>query len=313
MSQTPIQPNRPERDIGVLSHLISSKQWDAVLGGSEAITRYPLISREQCQINSFEFETVTLDPQVGKQVRRCQQGLSYKETLGQQFCLEMVKIPSGTFLMGAAESGKAGFYPYLQHKATLTSFFISKYPITQMQWLTVAVLPPLQRMLPLRPSYCCGLHHPVEQVSWYEATEFCLRLTRLTGRLYRLPTEAEWEYACRAGSHTPFHFGNSIMPELANYNVRAGTTIPHNRFSQTTTPVGSFPFANAFGLCDMHGNVWEWCNDKEIQSDLYLPVGLRGGAWSSSAEQCHSSFRYSMNAQSYSNDVGFRVVCKLAN
>jgi formylglycine-generating enzyme required for sulfatase activity len=309
MSEPPIPPNQPEQDIGVLGRPTFANWWDAVLGGPEAITQYPLIPRRQCQLEPFNFTTLTLEGKEQKPFSR--QGRRYQEAFGRQFCLEMVRIAGDTFLMGSAESGQAGMFPYLQHKATVAPFFISQYPITQMQWLTIAVLPPLERMLPLMPSYFQGASHPVEQVSWYEATEFCARLSRLTGRCYRLPMEIEWEYACRAGSHTAFHFGDHITPWIANYRgtVTEASGQVRPLFRQTTTSVGSFPYANAFGLYDMHGNVWEWCNDKTEQ-DLFLPIGLRGGAWSSPPAQCQSSFRYSMDAKGRSSDVGLRVVCQ---
>ena len=105
-----------------------------------------------------------------------------------------------------------------QHEVTVKSFFMGKYPVTQAQWKVVAALPQVNRKLNPDPSIFKGNDRPVETVSWYYAVEFCDRLSKLTGKSYRLPSEAEWEYACRAGTTTPFHFGKIITTDLANYN-----------------------------------------------------------------------------------------------
>lgn len=308
-----MQPNKPDKDAPVLGSLPSARAWDVVLGGPEAAKQRLKILPVKDRITVFEFETVTVNARGQELNRRRQQTSSYMEYLNQQVRLEMVAIPGGTFLMGAAESGNEGFWPYLQHRATVAPFFMSKYPITQAQWIAIARLAPVKRPLPLNPSYFQGSNRPVEQVSWYDAMEFCARLSRLTTLPYRLPNEIEWEYACRAGTLTPFHFGQTITPELANYNgtyaYQEGS--PRGLFRQETTPVGSYNFANSFGLYDMHGLVWEWCNYTEWrdEDEPFLPLVLRGGSWFSNPRQCHSSFRCSMDAMARSNDVGFRVVC----
>ena len=140
---------------------------------------------------------------------------------------------------------------------------MGKYPVTQAQWRFVAAqLPQVNRELEIDPSRFKGDNLPVETISWLDAEEFCQRLSHHTGRLYRLPSEAEWEYACRAGTTTPFHFGETISPEFANYNGEY--TYGNGEkgvYRKQTTPVGSFQVANPFGLYDIHGNVWEWCAD----------------------------------------------------
>ena len=202
---------------------------------------------------------------------------------------------------------------------------MGKYPVTQAQWKVVASLPQVNRFLKPNPSQFKGDNRPVECVSWYDAVEFCDRLSQHTNRTYRLPTEAEWEYACRAGTTTPFHFGKTITAELANY--RATETYgdgPKGEYRQQTTPVDHFGVANAFGLCDMHGNVWEWCLDhchnnyKGAPDDgsawLTYDEGasvLRGGSWDFSPCNCRSASRNCTYPGFDFNSFGFRVMCEL--
>ncbi|MEO0968614.1 MAG: formylglycine-generating enzyme family protein [Cyanobacteria bacterium J06639_18] len=197
----------------------------------------------------------------------------------------------------------------------LKSFFMGKYPVTQAQWKAVAALPQVRRDLKTQPSHFKGNNLPAEQVSWNDAVEFCARLSNYTGREYRLSSEAEWEYACRAGTTTPFHFGETITPELVNYNQSINKT----------TPVGQF-LPNAFGLYDMHGNVWEWCQDSWDENYNRAPTDgsdwinnnnryrcLRGGSWGDNSELCRSASRSFDNWGARGNglDVGFRVVCRV--
>jgi formylglycine-generating enzyme required for sulfatase activity len=210
-----------------------------------------------------------------------------------------------------------------QHEVTFANtFFMAKYPITQAQWRAVAAMPQVERELNSAPSRFKGDNRPVEQVTWYDVVEFCARLSQHTGRDYRLPTEAEWEYACRAGTTTPFHFGETITSDLANYraNVTYGSG-PKGEYRRQTTEVGSFP-ANAFGLYDMHGNVIEWCQDWWHENYEGSPTDgstwqegdstrrvLRGGSWDDLPEYCRSAFRDGLAPDDTSDDVGFRVVC----
>jgi formylglycine-generating enzyme required for sulfatase activity len=171
------------------------------------------------------------------------------------------------------------------------------------------------------PSRFKGNNRPVERVSWNDAVTFCERLSQKTQKYYRLPSEAEWEYACRAGTTTPFYFGESITPELVNYdgNYTYGSA-PKGQYRQQTTDVGSFP-PNAFGLYDMHGNVWEWCQDDYINSYNNAPTDgsaltgrsstklLRGGSWYSLPGNCRSAYRTIYFLDNYFGLIGFRVVC----
>ncbi|NJL64727.1 MAG: formylglycine-generating enzyme family protein [Methylacidiphilales bacterium] len=249
--------------------------------------------------------------------------------------LEMVLIKGGTFTMGAPETEEGSNDDERpQHKVTVPTFFMGKYSVTQAQWEFVASLPQVNRELKSDPSYFKGENRPVEQVSWFEAVEFCDRLTQHTKRPYRLPSEAEWEYACRAGTTTPFHFGETITTDLANYR---GTDKEEYKWSgsygrgskgiyrEETTEVGHFGVANAFGLYDMHGNVWEWCADQWHDNYEEAPTDgsawidsnsnnnqsrlLRGGSWYYNPLYCRSAYRYINFPDFVSTDVGFRVVC----
>lgn len=251
--------------------------------------------------------------------------------LGDGIALEMVAIPRGTFLMGSPQDEKDSFNDERpQHEVTVSNFFMGKYPITQSQWRAVASRTDLKvrQDIDLNPSYFQDRPdsdcRPVERVNWYDAIEFCARLSKLTGGEYRLPSEAEWEYACRAGTTTPFYFGETITRELANYD--AGYTYarePNGEYWEETTPVGQFP-PNAFGLYDMHGNVWEWCADTwhdnydgaPTDGSTWIENGnasrspLRGGSWGSKPNNCRSAMRDDPARRGCRiNNVGFRVVC----
>ena len=191
----------------------------------------------------------------------------------------------------------------------------------------MAKLPQIDQPLETNPSRFQGDNHPVEQVSWYDAVEFCERLSAHTGLKYDLPTEAEWEYACRAGTTTPFQFGETITPDVANYRgTGAYNNGPTGEQRRQTTPVDHFGIANTFGLCDMHGNVWEWCQDHWhdnyegaptdgrawLTADEHSRRVVRGGARNCFPEQCRSASRVENAADSRSYVIGFRVVCRVS-
>jgi formylglycine-generating enzyme required for sulfatase activity len=233
----------------------------------------------------------------------------------------MISIPGGNFMMGTEEEEierlvKKFDWEYFraekpQHEVTVQTFFMGKYPITQAQY---------QQVMNENPSKFKGDDRPVEMVSWDDAVEFCQRLSKQTGKEYRLPTEAEWEYACRAGTTTAFHFGETITDKLANYNasqIYAGE--PKGEYREETILVGSFP-PNAFGLYDMHGNVWEWCEDdwhKNYEgapndgsawlSEKSSSKVIRGGSWFGDPSFCRSA--YYSNPGFRSSFIGLRVVC----
>ncbi len=236
----------------------------------------------------------------------------------------MVYIPGGTFMMGSPE-GEGSDSEKPKHKVTIKPFHKGKYQVTQGQWRGVAALPKVNCDLKPNPSKFKGGKRPVEQVSWHDAVEFCARLSNLTGREYRLPSEAEWEYACRAGTTTPFYFGETITGKLANYNATTSfADEPEEEYRQKTMTVGQFP-SNAFGLYDMHGNVWEWCQDTPHENYEGAPTdgsawidndnpyrALRGGSWANDPRYCRSAYRnYNARAERdyIVNVIGFRVVC----
>ncbi|MFN6339407.1 MAG: formylglycine-generating enzyme family protein, partial [Cyanobacteriota bacterium] len=172
-----------------------------------------------------------------------------------------------------------------------------------------------------QPSGFNGANRPVERVSWQEAMEFCRRLSQRTQREITLPSEAQWEYACRAGTTTPFAFGETLTSELANYDgsYTYGTG-PKGLYRKGTTDVGNFP-ANAWGVHDMHGNVWEWCLDPWHDNYEGAPTDgtawadggssgakpLRGGSWFNGPGLCRSAFRVRWPLDNSGNYVGFRL------
>ena len=231
----------------------------------------------------------------------------YTNSLGMKFAW----IPPGTFLMGSPANEPERSDDETQHGVTLTKgFHLGVHQVTQAQW---------QAVMGANPSNFKGENNlPVEQVSWDDCVAFCEALGKKDGRTYRLPTEAEWEYACRAGTTTPFHFGDTISVNQSNYD--GNYTYSNGKkgvYRQKMTPVGSFP-ANAWGLFDMHGNVWEWCADwfgPYPEGELKDPQGfiggearvLRGGSWSFNPRFCRSACRYWRAPGSRDYDLGCRV------
>jgi formylglycine-generating enzyme required for sulfatase activity/subtilisin family serine protease len=268
---------------------------EATLGGTETIT-------------ALSFKTVVMGTPTQQ----------YEVSLGGGVKLEMVVIPLGSFTMGspAGESERvANEGP--QRTVNVNKFVMGKYEVTQAQWRAV---------MGTSPSSFTGDSLPVEQVSWDDAKEFCRRLNLLLGLSgstgYRLPTEAEWEYAARAGTTTPFAFGGMIYAGIVNYSgaypYGGG---PVGIYRATTVDVGSLGMANGWGLYDIHGNVWEWCEDDYHNSYSGAPVNgsawvdaqrasdrvIRGGSWDSYAVDCRSSARYALAPNFRSGLLGFRL------
>jgi formylglycine-generating enzyme required for sulfatase activity len=269
---------------------------------------------------------------------------AFIEPLGDAQALMMVRIPAGRFEMGSPdhELGRDDDEGPV-HEVELQEFLMASTQITQAQWQVVATWEPMSGEnwslpLPENPSLFQGenaqlgegeadtLQHPVEQISWDEAMEFCRRLSQRTSRHYTLPSEAQWEYACRAGSSTPYSFGAELLAEIASLRfLTEAVEDPLAMQRQQTTPVHHHP-ANAWGLHDMHGNVWEWCLDHwhgsyraappdgsawiEANAPATADRVVRGGAWSDPPSDARSACRYRLPAQSRDPAiVGMRVVC----
>ncbi|MBO1347480.1 MAG: SUMF1/EgtB/PvdO family nonheme iron enzyme [Hormoscilla sp. GUM202] len=264
---------------------------------------------------TFEFEVVIID-KGGREISRSRlRAEFYREDLGNGVILEMISIPGGKFTIGSPESEtgrKKTEGP--QREVTVSPFFMGKFPITQAQW---------QAVISNNPSHFKGANRPVECVGWDDAVEFCQRLSRKTRKSYRLPSEAEWEYACRAGTTTPFHFGETITADLANYNGnKTYGNAPKGSCGKQTTPVGYFQVANNFGLYDMHGLVWEWCADPWHETYRGIPADgstwefggddslkmLRGGSWLFDPAGCRSACRARTSPGDRRNYCGLRVV-----
>jgi len=232
--------------------------------------------------------------------------------LGNDVTLNLARIPSGTFLMGSPEGEKdRSENEGPQHEVTMSkAFYMGIYEVTQQQYT---------RIMGNNPSYDQKRRNPVERVTWNEAVEFCRKLSQQTGRTVRLPTEAEWEYACRAGTKTRFNCGDTIDRNRANCWGRWGI------LTERAKTVGSYK-PNEWGLCDMHGNVWEWCADafdqgyytKGERTDPQGPLTethryrvLRGGMFGSDPQDCRSA-RRDWNDPTYRlTSIGFRVVVEL--
>jgi uncharacterized protein (TIGR02996 family) len=254
---------------------------------------------------------------LGRGVRPCVPQLV--NSVGMRLAL----IPAGSFLMGSSES-EVDRDPDEgpQYAVTISRpFFLGVHPVTYREWNRLLPLPVQEEL------WDC----PVEGVSWEEAARFCHALSekraeREGRRHYRLPTEAEWEYACRADTETTYHFGDILLPSQANFDARPPIGFfASEHFRGQSTPVESFP-PNAFGLFDMHGNVWEWCQDR-YETGYYPsspsvdppgPAGglghvLRGGSWGDEAAYCRSAYRRNGGTLSRHNDnrIGFRVACTI--
>jgi formylglycine-generating enzyme required for sulfatase activity len=305
------------------------------------------------EIRSETIDVVSVDEEGSLRSPQRQSVEVFDVPLAGDVTMEMAVIPVGGFQIGSPENEpqrRENEGP--QQVVEIRSFALGRTAITQAEWAAVVDAAPerIEQTLSQYPSSFRGDRLPVETVSWNQSVEFCRRLSNLTGLPFRLPSEAEWEYACRARTTTPFHFGPTLTPEVANYCGTGGAVCgtnngqdisstdyngdpyplgnygdgPLGEFRQGTVDVRSFP-PNRFGLFEMHGNVWEHCFDTGIADYRHIPtdgspyVGpqnrrvLRGGSWSHNPAICRSAYRDSMLADStgWQGRVGFRVACDL--
>jgi formylglycine-generating enzyme required for sulfatase activity len=310
----------------------------AAAAGTGAVIAAPVVRKllSRPALRTVAFDIATVDEKGVRNPPEKYSAAAFTEALGSNAGLDMVSIPAGSFTMGSPpDESERQPNEGPQHHVTIASFFIGASPVTQAQWSAVVSARPdrIRRDLDPNPSFFKGIDLPVESITWNQAEEFCLRLAALTGRPYRLPSEAEWEYACRAGTATPFTFGPTVTPELANYcgtrgaicgdsdgrsvasdlygGVKYGSGAygqgPTGIFRGTTTRPGTFP-PNRFGLYDMHGNVGEYCLDKRSENYADVPRDgsaalagprdseriLRGGSWSHNPAICRSAYRDSI-------------------
>ncbi len=272
------------------------------------------------ELFTFEFESIFLDS-LGHPASVQKNQTNYIFRKLRELTLDLVLIPEGTFLMGSSEKKS---YPEERpvHLVKIPPFFIGKHPITKEQWRFVSELPKMRIDLHKYPSKKGGGKHPVTRVSWEDSNEFCDRLSEFLGEKYRLPTEAEWEYSCRAGSLTAYNFGDVITSNVANFDGRYPCHDDlKDIFRGRITSVGELKYANQFGLFDMHGNIWEWCQDSWHESYNDAPSNasawedntsslvkvIRGGSWLSEAVKCRSAYRQRGDMNHRSENTGFRI------
>lgn len=220
--------------------------------------------------------------------------------------MTFVLVPAGAFTMGSDGTAEE-----LPHRVTLShSFYLGTHEVTQAEWRAVTGK---------SPSHFadCGPTCPVENVNWHDVQDFLERLQALSGTAFRLPTEAEWEHACRAGTTTPFNTGENLTTNQANYHGQFPIAGAPGVFRGTPTPVGSFA-PNAFGLFDMHGNVWEWTASEHCPyaaADVTDPTpacgaalkSIRGGSWLFNADSARCAARYTHAPKDLGMSLGFRV------
>lgn len=285
----------------------------------------PTVAVPTAQLSTITFTSPQLDDKGHPVDEMTREAKLFVEPLDEQTKLELVAIPGGCFSMGNAnpDEGNENERPSL--RARVFGFYMGRTEITQAQWRIVASWPKVEHDLPAAPSKFVGDDLPVDSITWDEAVEFCRRLTKKTGHPYRLPTEAEWEYACRAGATGLFAYGAVLLPTLENYDG----SLPYKNEPAASprkkpTPAGSLG-VNAFGLADMHGNVREWCLDtytprltgthalggpvRRSGSDEAAQMRvIRGGTWASLPDGCRCSIREGLHREELLTTLGFRVV-----
>ncbi|GAB1541867.1 hypothetical protein NUACC21_45400 [Scytonema sp. NUACC21] len=315
----------PTADLGKVTVLLPlSPSFRKIIPTEAGATGCATIPVANIQMQAKEpYQQLTPATQEQKQaIIQPNRNSNYQERLPGGSMLDTIAIPSGSFFMGTATEDieqvlkletwfkRSEVIKWLrsempQHRVSVPAFYMSRTPITQEQW---------QAVMQTNPSHFSSLLRPVESISWWQAQEFCDRLSQLTSKSYRLPTEAEWEYACRAGTQTLYSFGNSKQP------LRDYAWYTWNSRQQTQLVGQKKP--NAWGLQDMHGLVWEWCQDHwhenyngaPTDGSAWLEGGhptkhsVRGGSWYSLADDCRCVYRFCYDANFRYSSLGFRVV-----
>ena len=304
----------PEAYVELLADCIADNPGNRPRNGVELVERLDLLLRTKAD------ESVSAGPILERDGTRAPLARRLSNSVGMTYML----IPAGTFRMGSASTeSERSSDEGPQHEVTLTKpFYLSIYPVTQRQF---------QAVMGYNPAFFTEARggspeFPVESINWLEADEFCRKLTgsqseRESGRTYRLPTEAEWEYACRGGVAMPFYSGGTLSSREANFNGNYPYgMVARGPYKEMTTRVGSYA-PNPFGLFDMHGNVWEWCSDYYDRtyyknSPRYNPPGpaegelhvVRGGSCFNIGRFCRSAYRFGIAPGNHDRDVGMRVV-----
>jgi formylglycine-generating enzyme required for sulfatase activity len=297
--------NLPTIDAVVLGGMAGKRQCLVQESGlsEELIDR--LIPNHQ----TFSFETFTVNRYGEIAIRTKKQAFYYTEDLGNDVKLDMVYIPAGSLMMGAIDNVK-----YPQKLVEMPAFYMSKYLITKAQYQVI--MEKQYQEINITSTTNNGML-PVDNISWPNGLNFCIKLGEKTGKKYQLPLEIQWEYACRAGTTTPYHFGETITTYLANFNSDYSGEISRGK----PTIVGSFP-ANSFGLYDMHGNVEEWCADSKPLNEIesYIDFGwlgqvepdklhvLRGGSYYINLQRCQSPYRSYRATSDNFVQAGLRII-----
>ncbi len=303
--------------LGVVSSLFAHQIAEQFDLQSTGIKSSKLKSIDQRQL--IEFTSIKLNERGDIIDRRQLQSEIFKEELGEDISLIMIEIPAGNFIMGSPEREEGReINEQPQHLVNIPQFYLGQTQITQAQW--GAVFQDKSMM------FGKNRQLPIDRINWFDAIAFCQQLSQKTGHKYRLPSESEWEYACRARTTTPFAHGDTIVPAIANYNGEYPyAKAPRGSYLEKTTPVGTFS-PNQFGLYDMHGNLWEWCLDEWFDDYFNAPtdgsfrgsideVGnvdrlrvVRGGSWDSHARLCRAASRMSLFGSFRDRHYGMRVV-----
>jgi formylglycine-generating enzyme required for sulfatase activity/uncharacterized caspase-like protein len=335
-TKKPTKPFKPisRRNLLGLMGLTGGGALSAVIW--ERIKGNPVIEPSIPTIKTNPIVIGTSNPVVKREKSEAE-SLTYKLT--DKINLDFANIPSGKFMMGMPASERKIALENLlkyeqkredaekwldwstpQHEVKVPSFLMGKYAVTNAQWKAIMGTKPSEKL----DVKFQGENQPVINVSWDDAKEFCKRLSEKIKKNVRLPSEAEWEYACRAGTTTAFHFGETITPELVNYNGNYPYgDAPKGEYREKTVDVNFDKFSpNAWGLYQMHGNVWEWCEDvwhenyngAPTDGSAWLKDGeqnkhiVRGGSWYDFAYNCRSAGRIRIDADSRNINLGFRVV-----